>query len=188
MHSRRRFSRSAFAHVLDVTWHKTPEEKSPVKQTLSIPEWHDMAREGNVIPMRIPIHGGSMFPLVRMDRDFVTIMPLQERPRVGDIVLFVDSDRGKYVLHRVWKAEENRVLTWGDNCDRPDGWMSWDAVWGKAVLIERGKREIHPEAVRGLRMAGIWHRVGKLYRFGKRCVLGIKRRLKRLVKWGTGNG
>ena len=155
-----------------------------MRQRISIPLWHAMAQTGCMIPMRIPIHGNSMYPLVRMDRDLVTIVPLQEIPQAGDIVLIADPSRDRYVLHRVWKAEGDRVLTWGDNCEKPDGWMPGNAIWGKAILIERGKRSITPDPEKGLRLARIWHRAGKAYRW---CRLQGSR-LKRLVKQRTGNG
>ena len=155
-----------------------------MKQQISIPQWHAMAQTGCIIPMRIPIHGNSMYPLVRMDRDLVTVVPLEEMPRAGDIVLFADPICDRYVLHRVWRAEGDRVLTWGDNCEKPDGWMPRDAIWGKAISIERGKRSITPDPKKGLCLARIWHRAGKTYRW---CRLQGSR-LKRLVKQRTGNG
>ncbi len=136
-----------------------------MKQTLTVSEWHAMAQSGSTVPMRILIHGNSMYPLVRYERDMVTIMPLEEKPGVGDIVLFFDQPRDRYVLHRVWQAEEDRVLTWGDNCPGPDGWMPWDRVLGKVVLIERGKRNIKPDRAKGLRLARFWHRVGWIHRW-----------------------
>ncbi len=134
-----------------------------------------------MVPMRIPIHGNSMFPLVRMDRDMVTIMPVQERPRVGDIVMFHDPAGERFVLHRLWKSEEDRALTWGDNCDRPDGWMPWDMVWGKAVLIERGGRNITPDPKKGLPWARVCHVAGKTYRHARLQGGRAKRALKRLL-------
>lgn len=160
----------------------------PQKVTLSIPQWHAMALEGTKAPMRIPIHGVSMFPLIRMDRDFVTIMPLEERPRIGDIVLFADPKQERYVLHRVWQAEESRVLTWGDNCDHPDGWMSWDAIWGKAVLVERGKKIIQPDPKKGLIQARIWHKLGRKYRWCYPRAARVKRWLKRMTRQGGAHG
>lgn len=153
-----------------------------MKQSLSIPQWRAMAQSGTVIPMRIPIHGGSMYPLIRMDRDPVTIMPLQDTFQVGDIVLFSDPEMERYVLHRVWKIDGERVLTWGDNCPCPDAWLPVDAIWGKAVLIERGKRKICPDPVKGLRLARFWHVCGRGYRYGARIVRGVKRRIDRLKK------
>ena len=150
------------------------------KRILTIPEWHNMALQGIAPPMRIPIHGNSMFPLIRMDRDYVTIHPLNGMPEVGDIVLFDDPPRGRYVLHRVWKIDNDHILTWGDNCFQPDGWLPLEAIWGKAVMIERGKRQIRPDPKKGLLLAKIWHPVGKAYRRNLPRVQKIWHRIKRL--------
>ena len=159
------------------------EKDGRMKKSISSPEWHEMAKRGEAPPMRIIIHGNSMYPLVRVNRDYVTIMPLEERPAVGDIVLFFDPRRQNcFVLHRVWKTEKDRVLTWGDNCAHPDGWLPWDAVWGKATLVERGKRTICPDPRRGMILAQFWHVAGYGWRLGRRIVRKLKRELKKLKK------
>ena len=135
-----------------------------MKRTLSIPEWHALAEEGTALPVRITLMGSSMFPLVRFNKDYVTIMPVTEKPQPGDIVLFPDHVRDLYVVHRVWRIEDGRVQTWGDNCPGPDEWVPLDDVWGKTVLIERGKRVIYPNPAKGLRWAKFWHQAGKGYR------------------------
>ena len=136
-----------------------------MKRTLSVTEWHLLAEEGNAPPVRIQLQGNSMFPLIRVNRDYVTVAAPDGEFAVGDIVLFADEKRDRYVMHRVWEVKEDRILTWGDNCDGPDGWLPLSAVWGKAVLIKRGRRRIVPEPKKGMRRAKLWHRLGKVYRF-----------------------
>ena len=151
---------------------------------ISVPEWHAMAQAGKSVPMRIPIHGNSMYPLIRMDRDMATIVPLRETPRVGDIVLFADPANDRFVVHRVWKTEENRVLAWGDNCNQPDGWLPLDIVWGRVVLIERGRCTINANPKRGLLWARVWHKLGRAYRWNQWLRGALARRLSRLFKHG----
>ena len=148
---------------------------------LTISEWHSMARKGAAVPVRILIKGDSMFPLIRINRDYVTVYPLDEKPEKGDIVMFADQGRQRYVLHRVWKIEKDRVMTWGDNCPEPDGWMPLEMIWGKAALIERGKKTIRPNRKAGLRLAGFWHRVGWIWRLAGRCVRAIRRRIRQVI-------
>ena len=141
-----------------------------------------MAQEGAWIPLRIQVHGNSMFPLVRVNRDYVTIRPIEATgPALqrGDIVLFSDPVREeRYVLHRVWQAAEDSILTWGDNCVRPDGWIPLSHGWGKAVLVERGQRRIELDPAKGIRMAECWHIAGK----GWRAMQRVKQRAKSLIK------
>ena len=119
-------------------------------RSLSIPEWHRLAQEGNALPVRIQLNGYSMHPLIRRCRDYVTVMPMDSEPQTGDIVLFCEPGTERYVMHRVWERKDGSILTWGDNCLCPDGWMPADAVWGKTVLIERGKRHIQPDPRKGM--------------------------------------
>ena len=151
---------------------------------LTIAEWHNMAQKGITIPMRTLIRGNSMYPLIRINRDYVTISPLEERPEAGDIVMFADPGKDRYVLHRVWQVAEDRVLTWGDNCSAPDGWMPLEMVWGKAVLIERGKRTIKPDRKTGLRLARFWHRAGWIWRLARRYYHAVIRRIRRFISSG----
>lgn len=152
-----------------------------MNMSLSIPEWHRMAMEGTAPPVRIQLNGGSMFPLIRMNRDYVTIAPPNRELVPGDIVLFSEAEINRYVVHRVWKIKDGNVMTWGDNCLQPDGWFPREAIWGQVVLIERGKREIKPDPEKGLRWAGFWHHGTKVYRLYQRCRDGIARRIKKLI-------
>ena len=138
-----------------------------------------MAVNGEAPPVRIMLNGGSMHPLIRWNRDYVTVVPLQNEPVAGDIVLFSDGIPERYVVHRVWKVKDGKVLTWGDNCTAPDGWIPLEAVWGKIGLIERGKRTIHPEPKKGLRWVRCWRVVRPGYRFYQRIRQGIARRIKK---------
>ena len=47
-----------------------------------------------------------MSPLIRYKKDYVTIIPLEAPPVSGDIVLFADFTRDRYVMHRVWKVRK----------------------------------------------------------------------------------
>ena len=57
--------------------------------------------------------GTSMNPMLRQDRDLVTVEVPKERLKPGDAALYKRGD--KYVLHRVLRAEEGYYLIRGDN-------------------------------------------------------------------------
>ena len=151
-----------------------------MNRTLSIAEWCELAQEGTRLPVRIPLMGHSMFPLVRYNRDLVTVVPLDKPVQIGDIVLFADHGRNLYVMHRVWALKDKTVQTWGDNCDGPDGWFPMEAVWGRVILIERGSREIHPDPQKGIRWAKFWHQGRKAYHLYRKCKDGINRQIKKI--------
>ncbi len=148
-----------------------------MNMSLPVPEWHRMAMEDGAPPVRIMLKGESMFPLVRRKKDYVTIVPLKEVPVVGDIVLFALPDIEKYVVHRVWEVKNDMVLTWGDNCRKPDEWLPLDAVWGKTILIERGRKKIKPDPQKGILWAKFWHHAGRVVYPLYNRIKGIARRI-----------
>ncbi len=149
-----------------------------MNKSISISEWHRLAEKGIALPVRIPLNGGSMYPLVRQNLDYVTVAPLKEKLIAGDIVLFFNVSTKRYVVHRAWKIENEKVLTWGDNCSSPDGWFSMDMILGKIVLIERGRRTIYPNPQKGLWWAKFWHMIRPLFY----CCWNIKSKIVRRIK------
>ena len=116
--------------------------QQPVRnRTLSVAQWRELTLEGLYIPVRIQLNGHSMRPLVRKQRDFVTIHPLKRPLQRGDVVLFADNI-GRYVVHRVWKLEPSHVITMGDHCEAPDLPLEYDQIWGLVTKLERGRLEI----------------------------------------------
>ncbi len=106
------------------------------ERRISIAEWHALAQQGIVLPMRIPLDGESMRPLIRRGRDLVTIVPLVRPLRRGEVVLF-EYPAGHYVVHRVYRIRGERVQTLGDHCWYPDPWMPSSCVLGTAQKAER---------------------------------------------------
>lgn len=111
------------------------------ERSLSIAQWCALARQGVVLPMRIPLDGDSMRPLIRRNRDRVTIVPLARPLRLGDVVLF-EYPAGRYVVHRVRRIHGEQVQTLGDHCWNPEPWLPVSAALGLATQVERGKRTI----------------------------------------------
>lgn len=103
---------------------------------ITMEAWLDAAKTGAAPPVTICLEGDSMRPLIRRGRDPVTIVPLQRPLKRGDVVLFTLGD-GRYVLHRLWKMQGDRVQTLGDNCCYPEPWFSRAQVLGLAIRFSR---------------------------------------------------
>ena len=110
--------------------------EEPCNAGLSLEKWRELGRNGVSIPMKIPLHGSSMKPLIRSDKDIVTVMPLLRDPMVGDIVLF-RGNSGKIIAHRVYKILPNGIQTWGDNCPRADAPRKREDIYGLIVSVEK---------------------------------------------------
>ena len=110
-----------------------------IRRSLSIERWRQLGLQGDMLPVTITLDGDSMRPLIRRGRDRVTILPATRDLHIGDVVLF-RSAQGRYVVHRIWKIDGDRVRTLGDNCMNPDAWIPVESVWGQVVCFERAGR------------------------------------------------
>lgn len=153
------------------------QDEGQDKRSISVAEWHQLALNGIKIPIRIKIDGVSMQPLIRMQRDWVTLLPIDSPIHEGDIVLFLAIKTPElFMLHRVWKCMEGAVQTLGDGCVNPDPSLPLDTVLGKATLIERGRLRINPSSflwrtlgVAWMKLLPIRHVIFFIGRFLKIC-------------------
>ncbi len=116
----------------------TPEKKNSGvrKLSISVEQWHQLALEGINTAVSLKLDGESMRPLIRKQKDTVTVFPVTRKLKKGDIVLFARND-GVYVVHRIRKINGNKILTIGDSCAEFDFPISERSVWGLAVRLER---------------------------------------------------
>ena len=125
------------------------------ERCISIAQWRALAQRGVVLPMRIPLDGDSMRPLIRRGRDRVTIVPLSRPLRRGDVALF-EYPAGRYVVHRVYRMRDESVRTLGDHCWNPDPWMPRACVLGLAIQFERDGKTIRLDNRPARCMGRIW--------------------------------
>ena len=109
------------------------EQKRKVE--LSIEQWLELTKEGVVLPVHITLNGDSMRPLIRKGKERVTILPVTRPLMIGDIVLFHDIANDRYVVHRVFRMENDKIQTLGDFCVHPDRWMGKSQVYGIVTEI-----------------------------------------------------
>lgn len=119
-------------------------ENTPLYEEEGIPEeiWEAMSAEGLDVAINVPILGHSMKPLLRPKGDCVRIMPLRRDLMIGDIIVFRRDD-GRLIMHRVFKLTETHIQTVGDNCEKPDREIPYDAVFGLVTHVQHGKHLIY---------------------------------------------
>lgn len=148
-------------------------------RSISIPQWCALVREGAAPSVTIHLDGDSMRPLVRRNRDYVTIQPLNRPLKLGDVVLF-QNQAGQYVVHRVWKLRYSQVQTLGDNCWNPDPWISTGQVLGLAAVLKRGQRVFRLDRPLARGVGRVWltlRPLRNLWRRGKHLVWRSCKRL-----------
>ena len=122
---------------------------------LTVEQWRQLTLEGAWIPVRIQLNGSSMQPLIRKLRDYVTVEPVKRKLKLGDVVLFAD-DAGRYVVHRVWKLEADRVITLGDNCRNPALPLAYGQIWGLVTKLERGSIRVNLDSGASRLLGRVW--------------------------------
>lgn len=125
-----------------------------------------LARDGM---LTYRIRGMSMEPMLRQDRDLVTIRAARpgERFVVNDIVLYLrDGDR-KHTLHRIVGVGEDGYTILGDNCVNYERGIPFDDVLGVLVSFVRDSRPCSVEDAEYLayvRRLRRWERVRIVWR------------------------
>lgn len=152
---------------------------APVR-SISMEQWHAWSKTGSAPAVTTRLYGDSMGPLIRREKDEVTIQPLSRKLKRGDIVLF-RSEYGRYVVHRVWKLQKQQVQTLGDNCWEPDPWMPYDDVLGQVICMKRNGRVIWLDHAVARGIGRVWMALRPLRNGFRRGKSRIGRVLR---KWG----
>lgn len=156
---------------------------APVR-SISMEQWCALAKTGAAPAVTTMLYGDSMRPLIRREKDKVTIQPLYRKLKCGDIVLF-RNQCGQYVVHRIWKLQDHQVQTVGDNCWKPDTWMPYERVLGLAVCMKRNGHSIRLDHAMVRGVGRVWLAIRPLrnmFRSGKSRVgrifrkMGLRRR------------
>jgi signal peptidase I len=85
---------------------------------------------------RLHVNGGSMQPFIQRG-DWVVIEPVKapEMLKKGEIILF--SRGNEFVIHRIIKLEDEKIITRGDWTRIKDPPISHNDVVGKVIEIEK---------------------------------------------------
>ena len=114
--------------------------------------------------------GQSMTPFIRGDRDSVALVH-KDAVKVGDIIL-AKVEGGRFVLHRVIKADERGITLMGDgNIRGHEHCLPGDVAGTVVRIIKPSGKEIVPGNGR------IWRRLKPF----RRIILGVWRRLLRFL-------
>jgi signal peptidase I len=83
--------------------------------------------------VKIRGHGNSMTPRFKSG-DLITLVPIIEPPQVGDAVFC--KVRGNIFTHLVTAIQGDRYQI-SNNHGHVNGWITTNAIYGKAVEVER---------------------------------------------------
>ena len=131
----------------------------------------------------VPVRGGSMNPFLVDNRDCVLLVPVPERLRRGDIVLFRRSS-GQYVLHRIVAVRRSRpgghepvYFMRDDAQEMTEGPVARAQVRVLAARVMRQGRWLTDRDLRVLFFRHLWCR----RYFPRRAALAVYRLVRRIT-------
>jgi hypothetical protein len=117
------------------------------------------------------VHGDSMYPFIRQEIDYVTVLPAPKKLNKYDVVLF-KRPTGQYVLHRITKIKHNSYIICGDNRflreDIPNKWVvgileSVSAPGRKTIMTDDKQVRYAKCVVRSYWIRRVKHWTNKLF-------------------------
>ncbi|MCF8219361.1 MAG: S24/S26 family peptidase [Bacteroidales bacterium] len=131
-------------------------KKKPTIQTVNAFSVIPLLNDNYHIKLTIP--GNSMYPFLRNNKDTIELKPAKfEEISKGDIVL-IENDKGKYIIHRVYKRENQRFFIIGDAQRKIEGPFYPDNLIGIVCTIWRNDKQINMNGF-------IWKSLVKLWIF-----------------------
>ena len=105
--------------------------------------------------VNLTVTGNSMLPFLVHKRDSVYLSAIAEKPKKGDIILFVRPD-GKCVLHRVKKVIKDGVYFVGDGQTETEGPVPYDALLAICRAVTRKGKIIDEKSFTWFFFKKIW--------------------------------
>lgn len=127
--------------------------------------------------VRFSPRGTSMLPMLRQGIDTVTLSPLPERLEKYDLPLF-RTQEGKYILHRIIRAEQESFTCMGDNLFVPETGIRKEQMIALVTAFSRGGKEHRVEEAGYRLYCRLWHYSRPLRRFGRRGLRWLRRHLR----------
>lgn len=113
------------------------EKNTHTPRPLHLAQAEPLLRERLEATVVLTVTGGSMLPLLAGGRDRVTLGPVPERLRRGEVLLYRRAD-GSYVLHRLTGFGQDGTLVFcGDRQTEPERGIRPEQVIARAVAFER---------------------------------------------------
>lgn len=108
------------------------------KRTVSpeelMPEYIELLKSGAELPLTVS--GSSMIPFLAPGRDSVVLRGIDRELRRGDIVFYRRKD-GRYILHRLYSVDGDKLWFVGDAQDEIEGPLSRDCAFAYVAEARR---------------------------------------------------
>jgi len=129
-----------------------PISKVALPNHLLFPDIVGLLRQGHAVTL--PAKGDSMYPFIHNGKDKVVLRE-SETYSPGDIVL-ASIGQGSYVLHRIYRIEEDHVWLMGDGNRSGMECCLRKNIAGKVIRIIRNGKPVRHCFANGKMAAHLW--------------------------------
>ena len=134
-----------------------------------------LEREGRMLEMTV---GYSMWPMLSTRKNPIVIEKKTRAVKVNDVVLY-KRPSGKYVLHRVVKIKNGKLIIRGDNCYSNEYDITEEHIFGLLCGFYRGERYIDCNNHSGYKMyVAFWKAIYPI----RLCWQKIKALIKKIMR------
>lgn len=134
----------------------------------------ELTEAGHTVPMVIA--GSSMAPFLIHQRDTIWFKKPDRPLKRGDMVFYQRSS-GKFIMHRIYRIENEQYYMIGDNQYEIEGPLDRGQIFGLVTQVQRKGRIIRPGDFWWEFFARVWLRVIPL----RRVIAGVYAALSRLL-------
>lgn len=146
-----------------------------IETTAYVSILRELTEEGREVSMRIA--GNSMLPFLVHERDYVWFRKPDRELKCGDIV-FYQRKNGQFIMHRIWKAKEDKYYMVGDAQRVIEGPLERNQIFAVVTRVNRKGKDIGPGDFWWEFFEHIWIRIVP-FRYWIRRGYGIIGRIKR---------
>lgn len=132
----------------------------------------EIMKTGKAVNLKIA--GWSMSPMLLPERDSLVLASTREKLKRGDVVLY-QRDCGKYIVHRIYKINQERFFMIGDGETKIEGPLKRDQIFASAIGAYRKDRYLDFNSFRWKAFTQVWLLVRPFRSVIRRCVTGAYR-------------
>lgn len=140
-----------------------------------MPPFLELLEETDAVPL--VISGDSMSPFLMHGRDTVYLSKVCRPLTRGDMILY-RRDSGQYVLHRIYRADQDSYILIGDAQTIQEPNIRQDQVLALVCAVRRKGKFLQPGSFRWEFFRRVWIRVVPL----RPRIMGIHARITRLFQ------
>ncbi len=114
--------------------------------------------------VRLQAKGWSMLPMIWDERDTLVLAPISREPLKVGMIVFAQTDSGRYIIHRIARIVGTRIELRGDGNPYQEEYVHPQTVFGELVEVQQKNRCLKQGDWRWRAYALLWPKNGNIRR------------------------